>query len=111
MKEHSDKAPSKYLMYVDANSMSGLTMSQRLPAGGFKWLSDKQIGRADLAKYKEYGSTVLFLEVEPEYPKELHDTHNSYSLATERLQVSESMLYRYFQRIKSRFNLSSCQVQ
>ena len=52
MKEHNDKAPSKYLIYIDANNLYGWAMSQHLPTGRFKWLSDKEIGRAVLTKYK-----------------------------------------------------------
>ena len=31
MKEYDEKAPSKYIMYVDANNLYGWAMSQYLP--------------------------------------------------------------------------------
>ena len=53
MKEYDEKAPSKYIMYLDANNLYGWAMSQYLPTGGFKWLSPKQIGKINLGKYTD----------------------------------------------------------
>ena len=43
MKEYDEKAPSKYIMYLDANNLYGWAMSQYLPTGNLKWMSDKEI--------------------------------------------------------------------
>ena len=43
MREYDEKAPSKYIMYLDANNLYGWAMSQYLPTGGFKWMTEKQI--------------------------------------------------------------------
>ena len=51
MKEYNEKAPSKYIMYLDANNLYGWAMSQYLPTGNFKWMSDKEIKKIDLGKY------------------------------------------------------------
>ena len=48
MKEYDEKAPSKYIMYLDANNLYGWAMSQYLPTGNFKWLSQKQIEKNQL---------------------------------------------------------------
>ena len=40
-------------MYLDANNLYGWAMSQYLPTGGFRWMTEKQINKIDLAKYKE----------------------------------------------------------
>ena len=55
MKEYNEKAPSKYIMYLDANNFYGWAMSQYLPTGNFKWMTDKEIRKIDLGKYKENG--------------------------------------------------------
>ena len=39
MKNHNEKAPSKYIMHLDANNLCGWAMSQFLSAGGFKWMT------------------------------------------------------------------------
>lgn len=41
IKNYNDKEPSKYIMYLDTNNLYGWAMSQYLPTGGFKWLSEK----------------------------------------------------------------------
>ena len=64
MKGYDKKAPSKYIMYLDANNLYGWAMSQYLPTGGFKWLSQKQIDKINLAKYEVDSKKGLILEVE-----------------------------------------------
>ena len=78
LKEYDEKAPSKYIMYLDANNLYGWAMSQYLPTGNFKWMTDKEISKIDLGKYKAYGKKGLILEVDLEYPRELHNIHNDY---------------------------------
>ena len=53
MKEYDEKAPSKYVMYLDANNLYGWAMSQYLPTSGFRWLTEKEINKIDFAKYKK----------------------------------------------------------
>ena len=76
MTEYDEKAPSKYIMYLDANNLYGWAMSQYLPTSGFKWLTEKEINNIDLAKYKEDTKNSMILEVDLEYPQELNDIHN-----------------------------------
>ena len=45
MKEYDEKAPSKLIMYLDANNLYGWAMSQHLPTSNFKWMTDKEIKR------------------------------------------------------------------
>ena len=73
MKEYDEKASSKYIMYLDASNLYGWTMSQYLPTGNFKWMTDKEISKIDLGKYKADDRNGLILEVDLEYPQELHD--------------------------------------
>ena len=35
MKDYDEKAPSKYIMYLDANNLYGWALSQYLPTSGF----------------------------------------------------------------------------
>ena len=84
IKEYDEKAPSKYIMYLDADNIYGWAMSQYLPTGGFRWLTEKEINKIDLAKYKKDSEKGVTLEVDLEYPQELHDLHNDYPLAPEK---------------------------
>ena len=107
MKEYDEKEPSKYIMYLDANSLYGWAMSQYLPTGNFKWMTDKEISKIDLGKYKADGKKGLILEVDLEYPKELHDLHNDYPIAPEKVKVSNDMLSAYCKKITKKYNIST----
>ena len=84
-------------------------MIQYLPYGGFKWLSKKETDEFDLNSMElhsidENSSTELhsigyILEVDLEYPDQLHDLHNDYPLAPEKLEISQNMLSKYFSDI------------
>ena len=68
--------PSKYLSYLDANNLYGAAMSMKLPTHGFKWMKDNEL--------TTWRKCPCILEVDLEYPKELHDLYNDYPLAPER---------------------------
>ena len=102
MKEYDEKASSKYIMYLDANNLYGWAMSQYLPTGGFKWLSEKEV---NLSKYDDEFEKGLILEVDLEYPKELHDLHNDYPLAAEKIKVTENMLSPFCKKIAEKFGV------
>ena len=106
MKEYDEKAPSKYIMYIDANNLYGWATSQYLPTGNFKWMTDKEISKIDLGNYKADGKKGLILEVGLEYPKELHDLHNDYPIAPEKVKVSNDMLSAYCKKIAKKYNIS-----
>ena len=107
MKKYDEKAPSKYIMYLDANNLYGWAMSQYLPTGSFRWLSEKQINKLDLAKKKDDSKKGITLEVDLEYPKILHDLHNDYPLAPEKIKVAKNMLSEYAKNIAKKFKVSS----
>ena len=81
-------------------------MSQYLPTGGFRWLTEKEINKLDLHQYKDNSKKGLILEVDLEYPKELHDKHNDYPLAPEKVEVKDTMLSDYCKQIKDKYNIS-----
>ena len=42
MSGYNSEKPSKYIMYLDANNLYGWAMSQYLPTGGFRWMTEKK---------------------------------------------------------------------
>ena len=46
-----------------------------------------------------------FLEVDLEYPDELHELHNDYPLAPEKLAVSSDMLSKYCKNIADKYEI------
>ena len=69
--------PSKYIQYLDANNLYGAAMSMKLPTHGFKWMNDKEL--------LVWRKIPCILEVDLEYPDKLHDLHNDYPLAPEKI--------------------------
>ena len=106
MKDYNKNKPSKYIMYLDANNLYGWAMSQYLPTGGFKWMKQEHIDKLDLGKYQEDSKKGLILEVDLEYPKELHDLHNDYPLGPEKVKVTEDMLSDYCKKIAEKYGIS-----
>ena len=107
MKSYDEKAPSKYIMYLDANNLYGWAMSQYLPTGGFKWLTEKQSDKLDMTKYKEDSKKGFILEVDLEYPNDLHDLHNDYPCAPEKVKVTRDMLSNYCKKRAEKYNIST----
>ena len=103
MKNYDPDKPSSYLMYLDANNLYGWAMSQPLPYGNFRWVN------ADSVIPKKKGICHIY-EVDLEYPEELHDLHNDYPCAAEKIKVSDDMLSDYCREIKDKFNISSGNV-
>ena len=110
MKEYDEKAPSKYIMCLDFNNLYGWAMSQYLPSGNFRWMTDKEINKIDLGKYKANGKKGLILEVDLEYPQELHNLHNDYPVTPEKIKVSSGMLSEYCKKIAEKYKISIGQV-
>ena len=102
MKNYNPEEASKYIMYLDANNLYGWAMIQYLPTGGFEWLTEEEV---DLSKYNDESKKGLILEVDLEYPEELHDLHNDYPLAAEKIKVTEDMLSPYCREIAEKFKV------
>ena len=73
---------STYIMYLDANNLYGWAMSKPLPTHGFKWMKVNELETWELYP--------CILEVDLEYPKNLHDLHNDYPLAPEQIMVNKT---------------------
>ena len=92
-----------YILYLDANNLYGWAMSQPLPYGNFKWVESDRVIR------KREGIGHIY-EVDLEYPEELHDLHNDFPCAPEKIKVDDDMLSNYCREIKDKFNISSGNV-
>ena len=72
-----------HLLYIYANNLYGGSMSRALPYKNFQWIDPEHVDlNAD-----SFGPINYTLEVDLDYPKELHDKHNAYPLAPERLVI------------------------
>ena len=91
MKCYDSSEKSKYITYLDANNLYGWAMSQYLPYSRFKWLNQKEIGDFCLKCNSKHSSIGYILEVDLEYPTELHALDNDYALAPEKLEISQNV--------------------
>jgi len=62
-------------------------MSLPLPVGGFKLMDENEL--KNWRAFSDQEGKGCFLEVDLEYPKKLHDLHNEYPLAPERIEINK----------------------
>ena len=72
---------------LDANNLYGWAMSQPLPTGAFRWEEDCEQLAKTIADHPADDPEGFLLEVDLEYPEDLHNAHKAYLLAPERMLV------------------------
>ena len=103
MNDYDLEKPSRFITYFDKNNLYGWTMSEYLPYGEFNWL--KNVDKFDVNSINEKRDTGYFLEVDLEYPDELHELHNDHPLAPETLAVTNDMLSKYCKEIADKYDV------
>ena len=89
MKNYDSAKKSKCIINLDANNLYGWKMIQYLPYGEFKWV--KNVENFDVNLISKNSSYGYILEVDIEYPDELHNLHKNYLLAPEKLEITYDM--------------------
>ena len=90
LNDYDPKKPSTFISYLDMNNLYGWAISEYPPYCRFKWL--KNIDKFDIMSVSDKSPIGCFLDVDLEYPVELHELHKDFSLAPEKLTVSNDML-------------------
>ena len=103
MNDYDPEKPSTFITYLDKNNLYGWSMSEYLPYEKFEWLEN--IDGFNVMTINEKSDIGYILEVDLEYPKELHELHNDYSLAPEKLAVSSDMLSEYCRKIADKYQI------
>ena len=78
-------------------------MPKFLPTSCFKCIESKEF---DLNKYSSSSSKGCVLEVDLEYPKELHELRNDYPLAPDKIEIKREMLSSYQLKNPDLYNIS-----
>ena len=78
-------------------------MSNYLPYGGFTWLKNVDEFEVNLISGKS--PIVYIIEVDLEYPDELHVLHNDYPLATEKIAIPFDMLSDYCKKLADEYGI------
>ena len=79
------------------NNLYGWAMNKYLPYCESEWLEN--IDNFDIMSINHKSPIGYFLEVDLEYPEELHELHNDFPLAPEKLTVSNDMLSKYCKKL------------
>ena len=105
--------PLSYIVYLDANNLYGHAMSQPLPTGHFKWLTEEEWRLLDWKTIPDDAPKGYILDVDLEYPAQLHDRHNDNPLAPDKRQMQYELLNEHQLRILTHYNVpkSSLKVQ
>ena len=77
---------SIYLQYLDANNLYGWAMVQNLPTHGFLWKEAEDFTPEKIDELVKKDKRGYLLEVDVEYPKELHENHNKLLFLVERMK-------------------------
>ena len=103
MNDYDSKKLSTFITYLDMNNLYGWRLSDYLPYGGFKWL--KNVDGFNVTLISKKSRLIYILEVDLEYPDELHELHNDYPLAPEKLAISYDMLSDYCKKIADEYEI------
>ena len=90
MKNCDKNKESSYIQYLDANNLYRRAMSQKLPVDGFKWKKNMLKFKESFVKnYDEDSDKGNILEVDNEYPKNLHDLHSDLPFLPEKMKINK----------------------
>ena len=98
LKSYGPKQKSKHIIYLD--NLYGYAMTIFFARSGFKWIDPKELG----LNYTINSSKGCVLEVGLEYPKELHELHNDYPLAPDKIEIKRMSEYQL--KISDLYNIS-----
>ena len=92
----------KHIIYLDANNLYGYAKSKFLPTSRCKWIDPKEF---DLNKYTSNNAKRCVLKVDFEYPKELRELHNDYTLVPNKKEIKREMLSEYQLKIADLYSI------
>jgi hypothetical protein len=87
------------IIYFDANNLYGNSMSFPLPLRGHRFMTEKELADFDpIRDISMEDGPGYILEVDLDYPEELHLKHNSFPLAPESMEIVWNDLSPYSRR-------------
>ena len=102
--DYDKNKPKVYINYLDMNNLYGKAMCEYFPYGGFEWV---KVNNGLNRVLNKSGNSLHghFLEVDLEYPENVHDYHNDYSLPPEKIKIEEEMLSPLQLKIKNNYDI------
>ena len=106
-KIYSEASKNVNILYLDMNTLYGYATRQYLLINNFKWVKNIDQIEQELMRIKNNSPTGYVLEVDLEYPQELHDIHNDYPLAPEKINIPKEWLSDYCLEIANVHNITT----
>ena len=94
IKDYNKDEEEEFLQYDDANNLYGFAIIQPLPVDSFDWV--KNVSKTDedfINNYDEDSDKGYILEINVEYPRNLHDLHSDLPFLPERKLINSASLY------------------
>jgi hypothetical protein len=109
--EYDSSQPSNHVTYLDANNLYEWAMSHALPVDEFRRLDKEECKHLNTNSVSDDNEDGFILEVDLDYPPELHDLHNEYPLAPEKMKVTENMLSPYARKLLEDIDLKGASTE
>ena len=95
---------STFITYLNKNNLYGWAMSEYFPYREFEWL--KNVDELDVMSINKKSDVEYILDVDLKYPNELHELHNYYPLAPEKLTITNDILSNYCKDIADKYEIN-----
>ena len=109
--DYDASKPINWLPYHDANHLYGWAMMQPLPESNFRFLSENEVSVFDVNVPRVEDEKGYILEVDLEYPAELHNLHNDYLSAPKRLVVTKEMISEYGKHLSEKLGVTFSKIE
>jgi hypothetical protein len=112
LNNESPDLPSNYLIYFDINNLYGWSMSQYIPYKDFKWLNSDEIRvlKSKILETKKSDDVGYILEVDIEYPNEIHEKHSDFPFLPEKKKPPKGKFEKLLNTLENKSNYV-CHIQ
>lgn len=83
----------------------GTSMSEPLPMAQFTWMTTEELDQLDVTTIADDAQWGYVLEIDLEYPPEIHQSHSDYPLAVQKMKVDQADLSQYSRDLKEKLGL------
>lgn len=99
---YSPSKPEKHIQIYDVNALYSNEMCKKLAYNNYQWVEPEDLAKKDWTQVREDDDEMYTVEVSLEYPAELHDAHDEWPCAVEKVVAPIEWMSPYQQRIAAR---------
>ena len=96
---YNPEKPRAEILYLDVCNLYGYALSRPLPVGEFRWMNQQEVDKFDLSNIPHNSRMGFIVECDLTYPENLHDMHNDFPLAAEKMMVQTSDWSSYMHKL------------